>query len=73
MPNHYNRDHAIFEVLLVANVLVRRQKQIIPSLLSDGEKINVPQPLPSQVCRDADRVPGQIAANWDRRSLIEKN
>lgn len=60
MPDHHNRDLALFEILLIPEVLVRRQKQFIPRLFSDREKIPVAQAIPPKVRRDADGVFCQI-------------
>ena len=62
MSDHHNCDHPLFQVLLIAKVLVRCQKQLISSLLGGSEKVPVSETRPSQIRRDANDVVAQIAA-----------
>ena len=48
MPYHHNCDHALFQVVPTAKVLVRRQKQLISSLLREGQEIAVSKAFPDR-------------------------
>lgn len=61
------------QILLVAQVLIRRDKDIIPRALSGIQQGTIRQSRPSLLINRRNSVSDKLSAQWDGRPLIEDN
>ncbi len=68
-----NSDISPTQVLLVPQVPIRGDKEFVPSFLRLGQHLSVLESAPIPFVSRDDLVVRQITAQWDGRTLIEKN
>jgi len=73
MLKHHKRDLAIPKVLLMPDVVVRRDQDFETGLLGDIEQLAVRQFFPPPRPRLLHRMAGEETGETSRRAVIEKN
>lgn len=71
--NYENSDLPPTQILLVLQISVRGDKQFVSGLLRLGQHLTVLERAPTQFEGCGDLVVRQITAQWDGRTLIEKD
>jgi hypothetical protein len=70
--NHYG-DFTTRKILLIADVLVDRQKYVEPRIFRRNQQLAIPEPVPALLRRGADCVPLQIRTQRHWRCLVEED